>query len=363
MAQILFMEDGQIKPIESRQFLQEADLHDFLEKFPELIPFHEIEDDPPPIVVIGREVSVPSGSIDLLLVDYQGRMTIVETKLARNPEARREVVGQIIEYASFVSQWTADHIEKQANSYLHSKGKPDLYECLTDGLDTAEAADPDDFRDKVEENLRAGDIRLVIAVDELVESLRSTVTFLNSFTTFELLLLQLRDFPLDGSKRVFIPSLFGYQSQSKSQRQSKDWDEDSFFEHLNKSEPTVVEYTSDIYKRFKELTEEPLWGRGALSGSFNLVVYSALGRINVAAITSAGVLQVNFGSIAGRGLDSIVDQLASDLRQIDGVTLPADLSHKYPSIPRQVLTDQERRKTVLSAISAATNATKTVTAN
>jgi hypothetical protein len=40
-----------------------------------------------------------AGSIDLLLISESGRVGIVETKLAYNPGARREVVAQVLEYA------------------------------------------------------------------------------------------------------------------------------------------------------------------------------------------------------------------------------------------------------------------------
>lgn len=47
-----------------------------------------------------KEVYVPdAGDIDVLLVSRAGRVAIVETKLAYNPEARRTVVAQILEYA------------------------------------------------------------------------------------------------------------------------------------------------------------------------------------------------------------------------------------------------------------------------
>jgi hypothetical protein len=46
------------------------------------------------------EVTVPDvGSIDVLLISSEGRVGIVETKLAYNHEARRKVVAQVLEYA------------------------------------------------------------------------------------------------------------------------------------------------------------------------------------------------------------------------------------------------------------------------
>src|SRR5258708_8000931 len=47
-----------------------------------------------------KEVTVPDvGSIDVLLISSSGRIGVVETKLAYNPDARRKVVAQILEYA------------------------------------------------------------------------------------------------------------------------------------------------------------------------------------------------------------------------------------------------------------------------
>jgi hypothetical protein len=48
----------------------------------------------------GKEIYVRGvGSIDVLLLSQSGRVAIVETKLAYNSEARREVVAQVLEYA------------------------------------------------------------------------------------------------------------------------------------------------------------------------------------------------------------------------------------------------------------------------
>lgn len=53
-----------------------------------------------PAISNGREVSTNAGFIDNLLILPEVYITIVETNLWRNPQARREVVGQILDYAS-----------------------------------------------------------------------------------------------------------------------------------------------------------------------------------------------------------------------------------------------------------------------
>lgn len=47
----------------------------------------------------GTEVFVDAGPIDVLLLSSRGRIGIVETKLSYNPEKRRTVVAQVLDYA------------------------------------------------------------------------------------------------------------------------------------------------------------------------------------------------------------------------------------------------------------------------
>lgn len=215
MAKILTIDGETIRALDKTKFNLESDLQDYLEKYPSIIPIEEIYEDASDLICIGREVTVPSGAIDLMFIDKEGLLTIVETKLVKNPEIRRTVIGQLIEYASFVSQWTSDHIYKIATDYL----KQTLSEKMAslDGSDFSE----DDFRHCTEDNLKNGKIRLIIAVDELNEPLRATVTFLNSHSNFDFLLLQVSSFEESKTKKVLIPSLFGYAQKETKARLPK----------------------------------------------------------------------------------------------------------------------------------------------
>ena len=50
-------------------------------------------------VPICTELSTPAGAIDNFMVTPSGLPVLVECKLWRNPEGRREVIGQILDYA------------------------------------------------------------------------------------------------------------------------------------------------------------------------------------------------------------------------------------------------------------------------
>lgn len=348
MVKILFIDNGMIKTIDASKFKDEAMLQDYLEQYPELLPLHEIEDSPPPMITIGREVPVPSGAMDLLFLDTGGRLTVVETKLAKNPQARREVIGQIIEYASYVCGWDADQIERQANEYLRGKGADQngLYGAFASKMgDAGIPLEPDAFRSKVEDNLHRGSIRLVIAVDELVEPLRSTVTFLNTFSTFDLLILQLRDFKLDSNKHVFIPSLFGYSKPPPPPPPT--WDEESFLADARKKR-SEAEFQL-IYGLYQLAcsTGRAEFGRGTTGGSFACRV-SPDGRrwFTLFIVFNNYGIQLGFGDLRWKGIpEEVRVGFLNRLNTIPGITLPEDVATatvgKYPSIPFLPLTQGE----------------------
>src|SRR5690348_8988302 len=80
-------------------FADEAQLQKMLYDSPELIPTR-VENQS---AVFTREAGLPgSGFTDLIGVDAQGNILLVETKLARNGEIRRKVIGQVLEYAAYL---------------------------------------------------------------------------------------------------------------------------------------------------------------------------------------------------------------------------------------------------------------------
>lgn len=86
--------------------IREGWFQDLLFKNPSLIPIDEIEEVFGPLVPVARELPTAAGPVDVVYVNPRGYITLVETKLFRNPEARREVVAQILDYASAMSGWT-----------------------------------------------------------------------------------------------------------------------------------------------------------------------------------------------------------------------------------------------------------------
>src|ERR1700674_2828219 len=83
-------------------FPNEATLHTLVEEAPHLLPLAST----PRLIVVGREVQLGSGYAELMAIEPSGRLAIIEIKLARNAEARRAVIAQVLAYAAYL--WGID---------------------------------------------------------------------------------------------------------------------------------------------------------------------------------------------------------------------------------------------------------------
>ena len=72
-------------PITHKIFKEEW-LQELLFKHPSILPLNYLDESYEPLVSLGREIA----NIDNLFISPNGLITIVETKLWRNPEARRQ---------------------------------------------------------------------------------------------------------------------------------------------------------------------------------------------------------------------------------------------------------------------------------
>jgi hypothetical protein len=167
-----------------------------------ILPIEEIE----PIfaggVAICRELSVRSGFVDLVYINEQGFITIGECKLWKNPEARRKVIGQIIDYAKDLSQLSYSEFE---NLCLNARGSGDasLYEIMADQYPDI---NEQDFVDNVQRNLSRGRFLLAVIGDGIRENMEELTEFINNHArmSFALTLIELPVFRIPYSESLVI---------------------------------------------------------------------------------------------------------------------------------------------------------------
>lgn len=78
------------------------------------------------------EVNFGSGPIDVLLLSSHGRIGIVETKLSYNPQKRREVVAQVLDYALSLQEADREDLPDIPDS-PYAPLEEDLLDCLRSG--------------------------------------------------------------------------------------------------------------------------------------------------------------------------------------------------------------------------------------
>jgi len=359
---ILVQPDGGAPRRLAEGYADELELQSFLRDNATLIPMEDIRLGTPPLLCIGWEVFATSGSEDLLYVDETGLITVVETKLGRNAESRRKVVGQILEYAARTVAWTKGDLELKASAFLSSNDCPEEYRNLTlegalrkflEGNASPSLADfsYDEFLDSVEKNLKTGHIRLIIAVDEPPEPLRRIVDFVNRFSEhFEMYLFQLRRFRDEAIKaNIFVPELFGQVPTTPPIH--KRWDEKTFLAKLAEvNDPRTAGYIESLHQAFRELADVQLWGSGTTYGSYNLVIVHQGSRINLLTLSTEGRCWINFGWLHSKVPEDILRAFVHELTAIPGLSLAEDAINKYPVIPERVLADESLRNQFTSVV-------------
>lgn len=174
-------------------------LQELLATHPELLPVQAIRDDIGSLLCIGREVAVSSGSIDNLYLSTAGYPIIVETKLWCNPQARREVLSQTLDYVKDVVRKDFEWFEKQWALSRSSQGKEPS--GLLDELSKVSDDEIDEMFivDRVNRALAHGDVIALIVGDGIETRLQELVAHLcrdSSHLRYSLALVELGCFEI-----------------------------------------------------------------------------------------------------------------------------------------------------------------------
>jgi hypothetical protein len=155
-------------------------LQKLVSRYPSVLPIEQIEAALTPAVPICMELPLASGFVDNLYATPDGDLIVGETKLFRNPEARREVVGQIIDYAKDLSALSYGDLEKAILKAEAPDGSGDhpkvgLYEAIAFGR---EEINEERFIDAVSRNLERGRFLLLVIGDGIQVGTENITAFL-----------------------------------------------------------------------------------------------------------------------------------------------------------------------------------------
>lgn len=186
----------------------EAYIQELVHDHPTILPINEVDPIFAGAISVCRELATPAGFVDNLLVTPSGLPVLVECKLWRNAEARREVVGQILDYAKELARFTVSDLQREVSKSL-GRGPTAL-------MDIVRAADPSvdeiDFGENLTANLRRGRFLLLLVGDGIRERVEAIADYLQEHAGlhFSLGLVELGIFNLPDGGRLVSPRVLAH---------------------------------------------------------------------------------------------------------------------------------------------------------
>ena len=239
--------DG-LKPWEEKPFSAESQIQELIADHPELLAGEQIEpEDPLRWILIRREMPVEGWAVDHLLIDQHARPTLVEVKRGTNPDNRRKVVGQMLDYAATASGVWSGNGMRSALEEDAGKRKTDplaVMRTLLKPVDETDFEDlVDEFWERAATNLEANRLRLLFVADDIPSELERVVKFLNEQTreNIEVLAVEIKQFPGQSTQEKILVSRVIGQAESRRQngRSSDSRRNMTLEEFLSNSPPEV----------------------------------------------------------------------------------------------------------------------------
>lgn len=346
----LIQDNGQLVEMKEEEYELEEVLQELLAKYPNLLAGDQIDrTEPRKWLFVSREVAVPSEeggagrwSLDHLFIDQDGIPTLVEVKRSSDTRIRREVVGQMLDYAANgVAYWPIEHIRARFEEHHKDQAGQVMGEFL------GEEADPTDFWQKVKANLANGTVRLLFVADEIPPELQRIVEFLNEqMDRTEVLAVEVKQYTGRGLKTL-VPRVIGQtteamQKKIRSPRTEKPWDEKLFMAEIEKLGRDEARIAEKILIWAKEKSIEIAWGKGKTGTWIPRIEHKGITHSPIA-VWSDGRLQISFGRLKEKSpFNDEVNRrkLLTLLNAIPGVNISVEDIGKFPTVPLSTFKDE-----------------------
>jgi hypothetical protein len=356
----LIQNNEELVEMNEQQYDSEKLLQDWLSKYPKLLVGSQIDaKEPRRWLFIEQECAVPSEeggggrwAIDNLFLDQDAIPTIVEVKRSTDTRIRREVIGQMLDYAAnATAHWPVSHIRERFAANCERSGldpEEKLREFLEDELQ------PEEFWQSADRNLKEHNIRLLFVADVIPPELQRIVEFLNEqMDKTEVLAIEIKQFVSEAGLRSLVPRVIGQTSEAQQKKSSgtraaKAWDEEKLLQEVEEkrgiAEANVVR---GLLKWSRQNVTRIKFGRGGVDGSFSPILeYNAEYPFIPFILYSYGKAEIMFRgmrvkhepfSSAEKRLE-----LLHRLNEIPGIQLPVDGIDRRPSIPISSLVNPDQ---------------------
>lgn len=347
MAGRIYLLNGESKLIamEESPYDSETLLQKLLADHPDLLAGDQINaEEPRQWLLVTREMAVPGEqdgagrwSLAPLFLDQDAIPTLVEVKRSSDTRIRREVIGQMLDYAAnAVAYWPVEEIKAKFET-----------RCEADGLDPevelsgflGEGQDASTFWQQVKTNLQAGRVRLLFIADEIPPELRRVVEFLNSqMDPAEVLAIEVKQF-VGQNLKTLVPRVLGQtetarQKKSADRGEARQWDEASFFDAIQqKRGDQEAGIARSLLKWARKMGLRIWWGRGKQDGSFFPMYDNKHGKNFLFSVWTYGAVELQFQHMKHPPFSAQEERktLANRLTAIEGMSIHESALSKRPS--------------------------------
>jgi hypothetical protein len=347
-------DDGRLDEMKERPYDSEGLLQELLARYPNLLAGDQMDDDEPRRwLLISREVAIPDEegggerwSLDHLFLDQDATPTLVEVKRSRDTRIRREVVGQMLDYAAnAVLYWPVESIRARFEKTSEQTGL-DPATALAQFL----GGDVEEFWQKVKTNLQAGRVRLVFVADEIPQELRRVVEFLNGqMDPAEVLAVEVKQYVGEGKLKTLVPRLVGQTAAARQRKAGVSAKQEKIDEetYLKEVRLRLGAEGSGVAKRIIDWARQqklgPNFNKWEKSVSFIPIVETGGGPRYPLSVQSRGDLWVQMRWLresAPFSDEGKRKELCGKLNSIPGVNVPQERMIGYPRILLQTLQDE-----------------------
>jgi len=351
----LLKEDSKLLAMEEAPYDSESLLQKLLADHPDLLAGDQINvEEPRRWLLVTREMDVPGEqdgagrwSLDHLFLDQDAIPTLVEVKRSTDTRIRREVIGQMLDYAAnAVAYWPVEEIKAKFESRCKEDGGDPEAELV--GL-LGEGQDASTFWQQVKTNLQAGRVRLIFIADEIPPELRRVVEFLNSqMDPAEVLAIEVKRFV--GEKlKTLVPRVLGQTETARQKKkvggsESRQWDKATFFVDLIHRRG---EQEAAVARRLLEWANKHglriWWGQGKKDGSFFPMYDNKFGKNFLFSVWTYGSVELQFQHMKTPPFaeEGKREELAQRLSAI-GLSIPEEALKKRPTFGLSLLLEPGR---------------------
>ncbi|GBC71563.1 hypothetical protein HRbin02_01348 [Candidatus Calditenuaceae archaeon HR02] len=239
---VIAVKNGKLMHTRFKTFRNEEELRDILVSNIDAIPVSEINEEDESIVAWCKEFPVEGvGSIDIVAVGDGGGIYLIETKLSGNFN-RREVIGQVLDYAS--GMWKS-----------FARNGKEFLERLKNRSGADIPQEDGEFFRKLDENLTEANFNILIAMDGVDEQTKTLIKFLNQFTDLKFIALEIERYATESEElEIIVPRLHGEEVTKIPRAQHRpDWSLEKVENELQKiSDERLKERLSRILEFAKQ---------------------------------------------------------------------------------------------------------------